>query len=138
MSGYLPGLMLATLYSIYIVTRCWSPQFREPRVSWKGRFSAVRKGILVLVIPVLIGVGVYGGVFTPTEAGGVVLVYTVIASVTSGKLKKKDWLPTSKACIRTVGMIYLIVFGAAMLAVLTTLMKIPRWELALYGLLSYL
>ncbi|MFH0914371.1 MAG: TRAP transporter large permease [Chloroflexota bacterium] len=73
-AGFVPGIMEAVLYSGMIYFRCrFNPKLGAalPPASWKERIISLKEpwGILVLII-IIMG-GIYGGVFTPTEAGGI-------------------------------------------------------------------
>jgi C4-dicarboxylate transporter DctM subunit len=80
-AGVLPGLLLALLNGIYVVyyARRRSVDDTEP-VSWRGFFSATRKGAWSLGGPAVILGGIYGGVFSPTEAAGVACVYGILVT----------------------------------------------------------
>jgi C4-dicarboxylate transporter, DctM subunit len=50
----------------------------EPRTMWKDRFLAIRDALWPLGFPVLIVGGIYGGIFSPTEAAAACVLYAVI------------------------------------------------------------
>jgi len=80
-AGVLPGLLLALLSGLYVIwyARSRAIDDREP-VSWRGFFAATRKGAWSLGGPVVILGGIYGGVFSPTEAAGVACVYGILVT----------------------------------------------------------
>ena len=78
-AGIGPGLLIVVLFSAW----CWFVAYRqgiptEPRASWGARFAAMRSALWPLGFPVLIVGGIYGGVFTPTEAASVCVLYALI------------------------------------------------------------
>lgn len=94
--GLIAGLMLMTV--IYIVARIKKlPKQDRPSISeWLvGLFSA--SGGLLLVI-VIMG-GIYGGIFTPTEAAAVASVYAMLIAIVfyrdMGPIKGVAWVPES-------------------------------------------
>jgi C4-dicarboxylate transporter DctM subunit len=80
-AGVLPGLLLAALNGIYVVyhARKQAVDDTEP-VSWRGFFAATRKGAWSLGGPAVILGGIYGGIFSPTEAAGVACVYGILVT----------------------------------------------------------
>src|SRR5690606_39790885 len=78
-AGIGPGLLIVVLFSAW----CWFVAYRqgiptEPRASWGARLAAMRSALWPLGFPVLIVGGIYGGVFTPTEAASVCVIYALI------------------------------------------------------------
>ena len=81
LAGFGPGLLIAVLLSVVVVIRSAGMNIpKEPSRTWGEFFSAVREAILAIIMPLIILGGIYGGVFTPTEAGAVAVVYSLIVS----------------------------------------------------------
>lgn len=82
MAGVVPGLMLGLLLmiAIYIVARIKNLP-RQPRASAKEAFTAGRDSFWGLMLIVIILGGIYGGIFTPTEAAAVAAVYAFCVAV---------------------------------------------------------
>ena len=82
MSGIGAGMVFAVLYAAYCVL--WSIANRvprRPRLSFRERWIAARQVVWGLGMPVIILGGIYGGVFTPTEAAAVSVVYAAFVCV---------------------------------------------------------
>ena len=82
MSGIGAGMVFAVLYAAYCVL--WSIANRvprRPRLSFRERWIAARQVVWGLGMPVIILGGIYGGVFTPTEAAAVSVVYSAFVCV---------------------------------------------------------
>jgi C4-dicarboxylate transporter DctM subunit len=78
------GLLLGALYMIlnFVVYGRHQPKVSEPFVLaefGKGVASVMPKATVAIIMPIIIFGGVYGGVFTPTEAGAVSVVYGLAA-----------------------------------------------------------
>ena len=85
-----PGIVLAIIFSIYVIFYCWrNGPFERISVSWKERFSSIPPNFLSLIIPVLVVGMITLGIFTPTEAAAVAMVYIFIVNVIKGDLKLK-------------------------------------------------
>ncbi len=82
MAGVIPGISLGLLLmiAIYIVAR-FKNYPRQPRASAKEVLSAARDSIWGLALIFIILGGIYGGVFTPTEAAAVAAVYAFLVAV---------------------------------------------------------
>ena len=82
MAGFLPGALLGfmLMVAIYIAARILDLP-RLPRASIREIFDAGRKAIWGLLLIVIILGGIYGGIFTPTEAAAVAAVYAFAVAV---------------------------------------------------------
>jgi len=77
-AGIGPGLLILAAFTAY----CWwiDPRFGvEPvgRVGWRARGAAARHALLPLGFPVIVIGGIYTGVFSPTEAAAVSVLYAL-------------------------------------------------------------
>ena len=82
LAGFGPGILIAL--SISIVTVFQSSRMHiplEPKRTFGDFLSALKESALAIIMPVIILGGIYGGVFTPTEAGAVAVIYSFIVSV---------------------------------------------------------
>jgi C4-dicarboxylate transporter DctM subunit len=82
--GIIPGLMVGL--TIMIVNRVvcikYEPANKDaPRLPLKELLLAFREAGLTLLMPIIILGGIYGGVFTPTEAASVACVYAFVISM---------------------------------------------------------
>src|SRR5690554_1251336 len=78
-AGIGPGLLILAMFSAYCIAyACINKVPTEPRSSWKERVVAVKDALWPLGFPVLIVGGIYGGIFSPTEAAAACVLYAVI------------------------------------------------------------
>ncbi|MFW8565410.1 TRAP transporter large permease [Orrella sp. 11846] len=82
MAGVVPGVLLGVVLMtiIYIVARIYKMP-RQKRASFKEVFIAGRDSIWGLLLIIVILGGIYGGIFTPTEAAAVAAVYAFVIAV---------------------------------------------------------
>jgi len=82
MAGVVPGILLGLMLmiAIYIVARVKNLP-RQPRASLKEALTAARDSFWGLMLVVIILGGIYGGIFTPTEAAAVSAVYAFFVAV---------------------------------------------------------
>lgn len=81
LAGVIPGLLAGGLLmlGIYAVA-CYKNLPAQPWAGWKEIFSAAKDAIWGLLLIVIILGGIYGGIFTPTEAAAVAAVYAFLIS----------------------------------------------------------
>jgi C4-dicarboxylate transporter DctM subunit len=82
MAGVVPGIVagLMLMIAIYVAAR-WVNLPRQPRAPLAEIVTALRDAIWGLLLVVIIMGGIYGGVFTPTEAAAVAAVYAFLVAV---------------------------------------------------------
>ena len=79
-AGIIPGLLLGAGLMVYmaaVASRDGYP--REPRAPFLDLLKGAFRALPSLAMPVIIIGGIWGGVFTPTEAAGIAVVYACIA-----------------------------------------------------------
>lgn len=81
--GIIPGLLVTVLLSIMsvVLSKKANPHYVKPpkqRKTFYGFLKVLKEASLALLIPIIILGGIYGGIFTPTEAGVVACIYAII------------------------------------------------------------
>ncbi|MEQ9545650.1 MAG: TRAP transporter large permease [Marinobacter sp.] len=75
-AGVGPGIMILFMFSIYCLIYAYRNNVpTEDKASWKQRAVSVRDALWPLMFPVIIVGGIYGGIFSPTEAAAVCVLY---------------------------------------------------------------
>ena len=81
-AGVIPGLIMgAALIATALILGRKVELVKLPKASWHDRWVAFKKAFWGLLMPVIILGGIYGGIFTPTEAAAVSVVYGLIIGV---------------------------------------------------------
>ncbi|PKN70376.1 MAG: C4-dicarboxylate ABC transporter permease [Deltaproteobacteria bacterium HGW-Deltaproteobacteria-12] len=119
-AGFIPGFMIAFLFSAYILIRCLiTPSLAprgEDRYSWKERFLAL-PAIAPVVILVLFVLGsIYMGWSTPTEAGAIGVLGAFFFAALTRSLTWEVFKVSLLGTVKTSCMIMLIVMGASYLS----------------------
>ncbi len=92
MAGVIPGIMIALMFCIvnYIYAkRVWHLPKDSRQYTGKEVVMLTIQALPTLLLPIIILGGIYGGVFTPTEAGAVGTVYSLILGFVYRKLTIK-------------------------------------------------
>lgn len=107
LAGIIPGVMLTfvLVMTSFIIARKRGYQDQQKiERSFKNIWIALKRSLLAILVPFIILGGIYGGIFTPTEAGAVACSYAFIVTVFIYKtLKLKDlyeiFSDSAKLCI---------------------------------------
>ena len=81
-AGLVPGVIigLALMVAVYIISRKRNYPKREEKVTFKEFAIDLKDALLALMMPLIILGGIISGVFTPTEAASVAVVYSFLVS----------------------------------------------------------
>jgi C4-dicarboxylate transporter DctM subunit len=127
-AGIVPGLMLAALMALYIYFYARTQDVREGQpFQWRAFVVALKEGAWGLGAPVLIFGGLYGGIFSPTEAAGAACIY--IAFVTMAIHREIGWREfwdVSVTSMYLTAQIFLIVAVAGVFSWLLTTHGVPK------------
>jgi len=80
-AGAVPGIMLIVLLSIYSAWIGWRSGLKSIPFSQKALLKACRESVWEIPLPFLIIGGIYGGVFTATDAAAVMAFYVIVVEV---------------------------------------------------------
>jgi C4-dicarboxylate transporter, DctM subunit len=128
MAGVIPGIILGLMLmvAIYAVARMKNLP-RQPKASWGERLNAFRKAMWGLLLIVIVLGGIYGGVFTPTEAAAVAAVYAaIIALFVYRDLKFTDVPRVLLDSAKVTVMLLFIIANAFLFAHVLTTEQIPQ------------
>jgi C4-dicarboxylate transporter, DctM subunit len=127
-AGIVPGLTFAFALCAFVVMRTWNkPEMQRPKADMQERIDAVRSAIDILALPVIILGSIYGGIFTPTEASAVAVVYATLITARQfrGRGIRAFIDVVAKACV-TSAVILAVLAGAAVFAYALTESGIPQ------------
>ncbi len=128
-AGILPGLLAISMYITTIVLMGWlRPGFLPSgaRASWKQRFESMREVWAPLLLFVFVIGGLYGGLFTPTEAGGMGAGGAFLIGVLRGRLSRKDIRASLLQATRTAAAVFTVLIGALLFGYFLTVTQTPQ------------
>lgn len=125
-SGVIPGLLMG---AALILITLWLGRKAElkllPRASWKERWGAFKEAFWGLLMPVIILGGIYGGIFTPTEAAAVSAVYGLFVGLfVYRSLSLRDMKKILIDSASTTAVVMLITAAASLFAYVLTRARI--------------
>lgn len=124
MPGILMGIVLCVMVSLMAQKHGWGS--RKSGIELKSVFIAFKKAIWAILMPVIILGGIYGGLFTPTEAAAVACVYGfLVACFVYKGIKIRDMYNISFESVTTSAMILFIVATANAFSNIITTQQVP-------------
>jgi C4-dicarboxylate transporter DctM subunit len=132
-AGFGPGLLIGAALMLFVYIWCkwkgWGKNDGDGRLSF-GK-ATVQAG-WALLMPVIILGGIYGGIFTPTEASAVAVFYAlVVGMVIYREIGVKDLYAILRKSVISSGVIMFIIANAGLFAFLITRAGVPdaigRW-----------
>ncbi len=129
MAGIVPGLLAMVMYviTIMIIVRLrpdWLP--RGELKSWAERFRGLKDVWAPLVLFMFVIGGLYGGFFTPTEAGGVGASGAFLLGVLRGKLDRAGIREALLSATRTSAAVFTVLIGALLFGYFLTITQVPQ------------
>ncbi|MGO4855549.1 TRAP transporter large permease [Phaeovulum sp. W22_SRMD_FR3] len=127
LAGVLPGLLIAGALLVTVLVWCrlkgWGQRDGDGRLD---RWTATRRAIWALLMPVLIMGGIYGGVTTPTEASIIAVAYALLVGFVLHR--EMSWVMMRDAWRRSVvtaSVIMFIIGSASVLGYLLNRQGVP-------------
>jgi tripartite ATP-independent transporter DctM subunit len=128
-AALVPGLIAVLFFivtiAIYVAVRPGAGPVAEP-VSRRELLDATLAVVPVFAIFGIVIGGIYGGLYTPTPAAAIGVLLVAIYGYGLGRLTWRDSLDSIFETARTTGMIYLILFGAALLTIFMSRAGVPQ------------
>ena len=108
-AGVVPGLMLALSDAAVIILISFYMRLPSGSFSFNALGSALWQSWPALLMPIVILGGLYGGLFTPTEAGAAACGYALVYGVFSGGTKfLKELMPTTVRAINLTAIVFFV------------------------------
>jgi len=133
--GVLPGVLIVSLFTGYIMIRCvinpnLAPAGQE-KSTWANRLRSFPDIFPVAVLVVVVLGSIYAGWATPTEAGAVGVAGALFFAAVTGSLTRHVFKISLLGSVKTTCMIMMIVMGATYLSVAVGYLGLTR-QLSLF------
>jgi C4-dicarboxylate transporter, DctM subunit len=127
LAGIVPGLLIGVLVSIYLLIYARIEMIPlTSALRWRNVVASTRDAVWALFAPVVILGGIYGGIFTPTEAAGIACVYAIL--VARFIYREMSWIELWQTAIdsaKVISQILIIVSAAGAYSWLVTTSGFP-------------
>ncbi|MBV1697770.1 MAG: TRAP transporter permease [Hyphomicrobiales bacterium] len=138
-AGIIPGILAASMdmLTVAIIGRL-RPNFlpAAPPHTWPERLNGLRDIWATLLLFVFVIGGLYGGLFTPTEAGGMGAVGALLIGVLRGKLTRTDIRRSLLQAVRTAAAVLTVLIGALLFGYFLTVTQTPQKVTAFLSVLG--
>jgi C4-dicarboxylate transporter DctM subunit len=135
-AGIGPGLLILLLFSIYSVIYAYINKIPiEPKASWRERGQALYHALWPLGFPAIIIGGIFGGIFSPTEAAAVSVAYAIVLEGFLFKtMTLKDFWATSLSTGLVTAVVFILVGAGAAFAWVLSYAQVPQQLLGMIGI----
>lgn len=128
MAGILPGILLSALFiaTIFILTK-FNPAIGPPgeNVSFKEKVLSLRYTWAMLALFILVMGGIYGGFFTPSEAGAIGAFGSIVITFVGRKMTVSKLLATLLQTGKMTAMILILLVGSMIFMSFLSISKLP-------------
>ncbi|SDF11246.1 TRAP transporter large permease [Sulfitobacter delicatus] len=127
-AGIGPGLLILVLFSIYSVIYAYRHNVpTEEKATWGERARAVRQALWPLGFPAIIIGGIYGGIFSPTEAAAACVLYAVfLEMVVFREIDFSGLYETAKSTGLITAVVFILVAAGAAFSWVISFAQIPQ------------
>ncbi len=128
-AGIVPGLIAGTMYMLTIaIIGLARPRFlpRGERSSWRERLESLRSVWATIVLFAFVVGGLYGGLFTPTEAGAMGAGGAFLIGVLRRRLSAADIRQSLLQATRTAAAVFTVLIGALLFGYFLTVTQTPQ------------
>ncbi|WP_303290182.1 TRAP transporter large permease [Marinobacter sp. SS5-14b] len=134
-AGIGPGILILFMFSIYCLIYAYKNNVpTEAKASWKERALSVRDASWPLMFPVIIVGGIYGGIFSPTEAAAVCVLYAFLLEfVIFRSLKLNDIYRIAKSTGLITAVVFILVAVGNGFSWIISFAQIPQTILEAVG-----
>ena len=118
-AGIVPGILTVAMFSAIILVRCVvTPSLGPPGpgATWAERWASTVGLLPILLLFLLVIGGIYGGIFTPTEAAGVGCTGVLVAAAIGRRLTSQAMSKALEETALVSAMIFAIIVGGYLVA----------------------
>ncbi|MGP9805270.1 TRAP transporter large permease [Paracoccus sp. NSM] len=135
-AGLGPGLLILLLFSVYAYIYAVRHNVpTEPPATWRERGRAVRRALWPLGFPVIIIGGIYGGIFSPTEAAAACVLYALfLEMIVFREMTPKQLYATAKSTGLITAVVFILVGAGAAFSYIISFAQIPQAVLGGIGI----
>ena len=128
LAGIGPGIMLALLFIIFAIFYVifFNKEVERVKTSKEDKIIYTKKGIPILLMSGIILGGIYVGIWTPTEAGGIGFLISFIYVMAKRRLDFKGFIEAGLDTMKITVTIFLIIAGAKIFGKAISLYRIPQ------------
>lgn len=129
--GIIPGVILTIIFSIiiymWVTLRPDAAPISKEHFTWKERLASLRGPFPILAVFLIMIIGIYTGLFTPTEAGGVGAFLALTVVLIMKRLTWQGFIKAMTSTLRITAMVMLIILGAMLYMHTLAITGVSSW-----------
>jgi len=135
-AGIGPGLLILFMFSVYsYIYAIRNNVPTEPKASWRERALTLRQAVWPMGFPLIIVGGIYGGIFSPTEAAAACVLYALVLEVVIFKsMSLGDVYQTAKSTGLITAVVFILVGAGAAFSWVISFAQVPQQILGAVGI----
>ena len=128
LAGIGPGIMLSLFFIIFAVfyVKFFNKEVENIRSSREERIYYTKKGLPIFAMAILMLGGLYAGIYTPTEAGGVGFMVSLAYVLWKKRLNLQSFIEAGLDTMKTTVTVFIIIAGAKIFGKVISLYRIPQ------------
>ena len=126
-ASFIPAFVVIAFFCTYAILYCAiTGKYEKLTVTWKDRAISLKRAALGLSAPAVMLGGIYSGIFTPTEAAGILVVYSLLVGLIYKELTWRKLYEIVKESAVYGSVIMMVMVGAMLFADVIAHLRIPR------------
>jgi len=128
LAGIGPGIMLALFFIIFSIFYVifFNPEVQNVKNSLEEKIKYTKRGLPILLMAFMMLGGIYAGIYTPTEAGGIGFLISFLYVVWKKRINFKGFIDAGLQTMKTTVTIFVIIAGAKIFGKAISLYRIPQ------------
>ena len=128
LAGIGPGILLASFFIIFSVfyVKIFNKEVQGVSSTRQEKIENTKKGLPILMMAFIMLGGIYAGIYTPTEAGGIGFLISFIYVVIKKRITVQGFIDSGIETMKTTVTIFVIIAGAKIFGKAISLYRIPQ------------
>ena len=126
-AAFIPAAILVGFFVIYVfIISIVTGKYQKVSFTWDEKITATKDAFLGILAPAIVLGGIYSGIFTPTEAAAVFVIYCFIIAIIYKQINWEKFIDILKESAQLGSSLMMIMVGAMILSNLMAHLRIPR------------
>ena len=130
--GIIPGFLMGLSLMVWVYVKARKHHYPKGQFRWREVWDSFREAFVPLLTPVILIGGIWTGVFTPTEAAAVAIVYVVIMGVAYGRLRFSTFINALRETVRETAILLFILACGSLYGWMIVRLRVPHVILELF------
>ncbi len=124
--GIIPGVLMGLSLMVWVYAISKKHQYPRGEFRWREVWTSFKDALVPLLTPVILIGGIWTGVFTPTEAAAVAIVYVVFMGVAYGRLTFALFMDALRKTVRETAVLLFILACGSLYGWMLVRLRVPH------------